>query len=62
MGFFDCCKDCDHRFLGCHDKCADYQEQKKAHAECKKRLYEETHIPKAKTDYLNNPVWRNKQY
>lgn len=33
--YITCCKDCTKRYSGCHDKCDEYQKQKKEHTESK---------------------------
>lgn len=62
MGLFECCKNCssDKRHPGCHSSCDAYLESKQAldHQNKVKREYYAT-IPRVKTDYLNNPVWKN---
>lgn len=57
MGFFLCCKYCDHRSPGCHSTCPEYLEDKRKLAEAKEAERKLNDIPPAKTDYRNNPVW-----
>lgn len=62
MGFFECCHNCTKRHLGCHSECLDYMEQKKSWDKCQELLRKEAQVHRAKTDYLNDPVWRKKKY
>lgn len=41
------CKDCTKRYLGCHDKCEEYQKIKKENVESKRKMVNDFAIEKA---------------
>lgn len=63
MGFFDCCIKCKppKRYPGCSDKCPEYSEQWILNEVSKAQERQRIKIGAAKTDYLNNPVWKSKK-
>lgn len=36
-----CCKDCKKRYLGCHDYCETYLDEKEKHDQLRKKIYKE---------------------
>jgi hypothetical protein len=64
MGFFDCCIKCKppKSYPGCSAKCPEYSEQWILNEVAKAQERQRIKIGAAKTDYLNNTVWRNKKY
>jgi hypothetical protein len=63
-GFFECCHHCPStkRHPGCHDVCPEYKEAKKSFEAAKEAEKRDRMVSSAKTDYLNNAVWRKKKY
>lgn len=41
------CKNCTERYLGCHDKCEEYQKIKKENVETKRKMVTDFSIQKA---------------
>lgn len=59
-----CCKDCTKRYLGCHDKCEEYQRQSKEHKERKEKVAKEMGLngpsKKAKVWYHTSSTFKGK--
>ena len=63
MGFFECCHKCvpPKRYPGCSGTCPEYAEQRVLFDAQKEAIRKASQIRPAKTDYLNNAVWRTKK-
>ena len=64
MGFFECCHNCmsPKRYPGCSGKCPEYKEQRELFDARKEAERKRSQVSSARTDYLNNAVWRTKKY
>lgn len=48
-----CCKDCDKRYLGCHDRCVTYQKEKEEYHKERKALQRDLEASRVNTYEIN---------